>query len=131
MSKKRTIKHTQIIEGTDSIEDFIKAVTDATLNSVAIAFGADTIGELLFDEMRDSKVPRMLWARKVKDLVGSMDDLHEEFTEKLKEIAEENGFSFDIVEFMFYAPFFAAHLKENFTIGKSTVISEKDERGLN
>lgn len=123
MSKTKRIRHTQIIEG----EDLIKEVTNATLNSVAKAFGPDTIGKFLFDEMSDSEVPRMLWARKVKDLVDNMEDLHEELTEKLKEIAKENGFSFDIIEFMFHAPFFAAHFKENFTVGTPIVI-KKDER---
>lgn len=128
MNGKKKSKHAQVIEPPRSIEEMVEKVAKATLRSVADAFGPETTGKFIFEELKESEVEPHLWSEKVTALVESMEKLQVEIIEKAERIAAESGFSKEIIEFMLHAPFFEKHIAENFTIGDTIIIAEKDER---
>lgn len=128
MTGKKRKNLAQVIENPRSIEEMVEKVAKATLRSVADAFGPETIGKFLFEELKENEVEPHLWPERVEALVESMDELQEEIIEKTKRIAAESGFSKEIIALMLHAPFFAGHIAENFTVGDAIIITEKDER---
>lgn len=129
--KKRRTKRSnlaQVIENPRSIEEMVEEVAKATLRSVADAFGPETIGKFLFEELKEDEVEPHLWPEKVTALVESMEKLQNEIIEKTERIAAESGFSKEIIEIMLHAPFFEEHIAEHITIGDTTIIAKKDER---
>ena len=131
MNGKKKSRHAQAIENigdSRSIEELVEKTAKATIRSVADAFGPETIGKVLFEELKENEVEPHLWPERVEALVDSMDELQEEIIEKAERIAAESGFSKEIIEFMLHAPFFVGHIAENFTVGDAIIIKEKDER---
>lgn len=128
MNGKKKSMHAQVIENPRSIEEIVEKTAKATLRSVADAFGPEIIGKFIFEEFKANEVEPHLWPEKVKALVESMEKLQDEIFEKTERIAAESGLSKEIIDFMLYAPFFQKHIAENFTVGDTIIIKEKDER---
>lgn len=127
MNGKKKSMHAQVIENPRSIEEIVEKTAKGTLRSVADAFGPETTGKFIFEELKEREIEPHLWPEKVKALVESMEELQDEIFEKAERIAAESGFSKEIIDFMLYAPFFQKHIAENFTVG-DTIIIKKDER---
>lgn len=128
MNGKKKSKHAQVIDNPRSIEEIVEKTAKATLRSVADAFGPETVGKIIFEELKEKEIEPHLWPEKVKALVESMEKLQDEIFENTERIAAESGFSKEIIEIMLHAPFFKKNIAENFTVGDTIIIKEKDER---
>lgn len=127
MNGKKKSMHAQVIENPRSIEELVEKTAKTTLRSVADAFGPETVGKFIFEELKEREVEPRFWSEKVEALAESMEKLQDEIFEKTERIAAESGFSKEIIDFMLHAPFFEKHVAENFTVGDAIII-KKDER---
>lgn len=131
MSKKRTIKHTQIIEGADAIEEVIAKVANATLDAVHEIFSEETTSKLAYNEFKELGVKPEDRLARLQEVLSELDELMEDMNKRIREISDKSGLSIALVDRFVYSPYALAYLEEHVSIGDAVAIAGESKGGLN
>lgn len=133
MSKKRTIRHTQIIEGADAIEELIAKVAKATLDAVHEIFSDETTAKLAYNEFKELGVKPGDRLARLSEVLNELDELMEDLNKRIGEISDKSGLSIALVDRFVYSPYVLAYLEEHVSIGDAVAIGIEGESkgGLN
>lgn len=131
MSKTKRIKHTQIIEGADAIEEVISKVAKATLDAVHEIFSEETTAKLAYNEFKELGVRPERRLERLQEVLSELDELMEDLNKRIEEISDKSGLSIDLVDRFVYSPYVLAYLEEHVSIGGAVAIEGESKGGLN